>query len=366
MKEIFKQIRDIENAHFFRSLEKKTQVVSPLHNKGLKNYKNRLTHSYEVSSAAEQILMNLNISDEQKILYSYRVRGASLLHDSGHPPFGHEGAKLLNKIFKSKGLKEGFSDNNNNLVVIEKSGIKIAFYLKASIIKYPNKIYDYQKDFYLKILESSINEDIVNFPQFKVLEKPTRTFACEVMDIADENSYLTSDLADAIVAKIIKKNVILKELDLIISQLNNKKLLRQIYSLKISIKTDDKSSVRFSLLGIQELLNDNYYVSDNLKLISIDEELEEFKKVLYRINKKLFIHSPALKINRIKELDMFNEFISFVLQNEIFLSKTYKKRYFKSNNEDDKLRVLRDMIAERDDIYIMEKLEEFKKGLKND
>ena len=102
----------------FQRLAEKTQVVFPKNGRK-ETVQNRLTHSYQVTNSAKIIENNITIPGKD-IDYQHSLFNTCLLHDIGHPPFGHEGASYLDKKFKKLGLEEGFSDNNNNFVNIEK------------------------------------------------------------------------------------------------------------------------------------------------------------------------------------------------------------------------------------------------------
>jgi len=155
----------------FQRLAEKTQVIIPKNGRE-ETVQNRLTHSYQVANSAKIISETINLPT-LNIDYQNSLFNTCLLHDIGHPPFGHEGAKILNETFSKLGIKEGFSDNNNNFKVINKNQIKVNDYTLASLIKYPNKLYESDKEFLLYILEKSINEDIEYFSKyFNINEKP--------------------------------------------------------------------------------------------------------------------------------------------------------------------------------------------------
>src|ERR1700674_1055013 len=73
----------------FRRLQGKTQLFPSDENDF---YRNRLTHSLEVSQIASGIAQNFNASEsffQQNPIDVDLVYFAGLAHDLGHPPFGH-------------------------------------------------------------------------------------------------------------------------------------------------------------------------------------------------------------------------------------------------------------------------------------
>lgn len=63
----------------------------------------RAMHSTHVSALAGNICLNLNLINGKNIEYFTAVQDAALLHDVGHPPFGHKGEEVLNDILKQFG-----------------------------------------------------------------------------------------------------------------------------------------------------------------------------------------------------------------------------------------------------------------------
>ena len=116
------EINRIETSKAFQRLAEKTQVLVPETGRD-EIVKTRFSHSYEVASSAKKmaitIAKQLGLNSVQEIDYQNALTQVCLLHDVGHPPFGHDGQKFIDQVFKAHGLEEGFSDNNNNLVLIE-------------------------------------------------------------------------------------------------------------------------------------------------------------------------------------------------------------------------------------------------------
>src|SRR5260221_11601273 len=85
----FQRDRDrIVHARAFRRLENKTQVFTP----GLSDhFRNRLTHTIEVSQIARTVSSVLGLSEDL-------TEALALAHDIGHPPFGHSGEAELDSM----------------------------------------------------------------------------------------------------------------------------------------------------------------------------------------------------------------------------------------------------------------------------
>jgi dGTPase len=85
----------------FRRLQGKTQLFPSDENDF---FRNRLTHSIEVSQIATGIALNLNATQtelEHSPINEHLVHFAALAHDLGHPPFGHNGEKTLGACLRN-------------------------------------------------------------------------------------------------------------------------------------------------------------------------------------------------------------------------------------------------------------------------
>jgi dGTPase len=90
----------------FRRLSGKMQVFTG----DMGDYhRTRLTHTHEVASIARTIGRALRLNEDL-------IEALALLHDIGHPPFGHAGEDALNECLADCG---GFSHNRFALTVVE-------------------------------------------------------------------------------------------------------------------------------------------------------------------------------------------------------------------------------------------------------
>jgi dGTP triphosphohydrolase len=348
-KDMYLKKSEILSNKVFLRLTEKTQVLLPKHGRS-ETVMNRFSHTLDVENSAKIIA---NSIQRVNVDYQNSISIASLLHDIGHPANGHEGATLLNKTFKDLGLKEGFDDNNNNFIVIEKNQIQVEDYDLASILKYPSKLYQSQTPKYENILRNSIDQDIIYFESngIKINKRPERTIACEIMDEADRNSYICSDLADCYSLGFGDTTEIVK-----LREENNfysNEIQDFLVLLINAIKTKNKSSIKREFNKLKNLFNLNYALGDNIELLVKNEELLSLREKLFAIESRIFIHNDKMKASRKVSQKQFKFYIDYVLKNRYYPSKTYKSLIENSNSKEEELRYTRDMLAETTDWFII-------------
>tara|TARA_B100000686_G_scaffold254581_1_gene265859 strand:- start:688 stop:1878 length:1191 start_codon:yes stop_codon:yes gene_type:complete len=103
----FQRDRDrVIHTSAFRRLEYKTQVF--VYHEG-DYYRTRLTHSLEVAQVARSIAKSLRLNEDL-------TETVALAHDLGHPPFGHTGQAVLNRLMQGHG---GFEHNRQSLRIVK-------------------------------------------------------------------------------------------------------------------------------------------------------------------------------------------------------------------------------------------------------
>ena len=182
----------------FRRLQGKTQVFTAGEGDF---FRTRLTHSLEVAQIAKGLALKLEADTDL-------VESIALVHDIGHPPFGHAGENELKRLLKRYG---GFEANAQNLRILtqleNKSNSYYGLNLTRAVIdgqlKYKNaftpeaKKFIYRED--LPLVDWASREAQSAFG----LGNECKSFECEIMDWADEIAYAVHDLEDSIHARYI-------------------------------------------------------------------------------------------------------------------------------------------------------------------
>ncbi|MDN5377517.1 MAG: dGTPase [Sulfurospirillum sp.] len=221
----------------FRRLQKRTQVFALELNASIRT---RLTHSLEVAQTARFIAKTILSKLKEEGLETYGLEElenafistaemTSLLHDIGNPPFGHFAEQTINKWFKNhtsvafeqfsctkestKELKEmlkldlcNYDGNAQAIRMVTKlQRLNLSYTQILSVLKYTRGAYE------AKNQEGSLNY-LMKKPGFYFSEKETISKIQEalhvksghrfpltyIMEAADDISYLTADLEDAV------------------------------------------------------------------------------------------------------------------------------------------------------------------------
>ncbi len=203
----------------FRRLEHKTQLF-PGYESDF--FRNRLTHSLEVAQIAKSIGIKIS-KDYTKIPINPDVcEIAGMIHDLGHPPFGHNGEYALDECMKSAGGFEGNAQTLRIITRIEKKeesvphintdgsdnrvGLNLTARVIAAAIKYDNMIPlrrspkdKLQKGYYRSESElvKIVKQQVTGIRSTELPDIKFKTIECSIMDLADDIAYSTYDMEDA-------------------------------------------------------------------------------------------------------------------------------------------------------------------------
>ncbi|MGI9364188.1 MAG: deoxyguanosinetriphosphate triphosphohydrolase family protein [Rhizobiaceae bacterium] len=306
----------------YRRLQGKTQLF-PAHESDF--FRNRLTHSQEVAQIAKSIAIRLNatepfLKNKTMNIDLDLVEFAGLAHDIGHPPFGHNGEKVLDKLMISDGGFEGNAQTLRILAKLEKKetqdfptvsnvptlvnsseqldlrcGLNLSYRTLASIVKYDNvipKTEDMRKrannekepvkgiyqdeESILKQIKDHVGSD--ENQKFKTIE-------CHIMDVADDIAYSTYDIEDSFKAGFLSPLQMMAmddDFKIEIAQ-GVKKNLDKYYS------DIPKGQRNFELDDVNQILSDVFK-----NILSTDEEMSRrMKKPIQYVELALLIGTRA-------------------------------------------------------------------------
>ena len=172
----------IIHSRAFRRLENKTQVFSHPYSD---HFRTRLTHTLEVAQISRTVARALGLNSDL-------VEALALVHDVGHPPFGHAGEAELNRLMVQ--CKDSFDHNLHALRIVEHfeqkyadfPGLNLTFEVREGIIKHSR---NYDPSLHPALAEYGLDA------------RPP--LEAQLIDIADEIAYNCADLDDGYEAKLL-------------------------------------------------------------------------------------------------------------------------------------------------------------------
>lgn len=309
----FQRDRDrVMHSRAFRRMMHKTQIFNA--NMG-DHYRNRLTHTLEVSQIARSIGKNLGLNDEL-------IEAIALGHDLGHTPFGHIGERTLNLLLNEKVVEEiipinqGFKHNFQSLRLVDElesrcsdySGLNLTLAVREGILKHTGtakagKVISYPDN---------------DFHNIHILQ-PSFTLEGQVVAIADEVAQCTHDLEDGVRSKIISFE----------SVINNPLIRSVMDSLGIPINAYTKTPAYDTRnLIIKNMVG--FFIKDicSVSLCKIESYIDsytpDFNSVDNCINERCIIFSDEVEAAR---KDLYNMITSKVICSQEISASDAKSEY---------------------------------------
>jgi dGTPase len=224
---------DLERIRFARSfsrLAEVTQVITAGATSGVVH--NRLTHTIKVTAVARAIAVRLLRAEDHNLLRALGgldhvvVQAAASGHDLGHPPFGHLGERVLDRLARERfGLTDGFEGNAQTFRILTEvevygpgdEGLNLTAAVRAAVLKYPwarsHHPDPHPTDWPTPPRGAGHGRDglgaakfscyLIDLPQmldalsaFPDLPPGRQTLECSVMDLADDIAYSLHDVED--------------------------------------------------------------------------------------------------------------------------------------------------------------------------
>lgn len=331
--------RDIDRIIYSLSYTRyidKTQVFSHKENDHISK---RMTHVQMVSKIARTIGRALSLNEDL-------IEAAALGHDLGHPPFGHTGETILNKISLELGL--GYFNHNiqsvRTLLKIENQGKGSNLCLQTldAIMCHNGEIelaeyYPVSKD-----IETFLQEYNLSYQDNNIIKKlrPMTLEGC-IVRVSDIIAYIGRDIEDAIRLGIITKDDIPQNIKNILGD-NNRDIINTII-LDIITNSYQKPYIKISpniFTAIKELKKFNY---ENIYYkANTNEDINQYEMMFRKL---IEVYYYQLQNNKEEEI-IYQSYLNH-------MSKEYRQ-----NNSN--YRIIIDYIAGMTDDYFKKQYEKYK------
>jgi dGTPase len=339
----FQRDRDrVIHARAFRRLEAKTQVFTRRYSD---HFRNRLTHTLEVTQIARTIAGALGLNSDL-------AEALALVHDIGHPPFGHSGEKALDAAMREHGLF--FDHNLHALRIVEDfeqryaafRGLNLTFEVREGIIKHSH---DYDAKAHPELAEYLLDQ------------RPP--LEAQLIDLADEIAYNTADLDDGYEAHLLTLEEIREgvpvferfygEVEALYPAAPDKLKFNETLKRVLNLFVDDlinHTQARVRQAGVSSL-DDIRAHPERLAAFSapVDAERKRNKDFLYQ---SLYF-SPSLADEKDDAERVVAELFAFWMENPAALPHNYQEKA----KTDSLPRVVCDYIAGMTDHFIFEQYE---------
>jgi dGTPase len=335
----FQRDRDrIVQARAFRRLAGKTQVFT---SRASDHFRSRLTHTIEVSQIARDVAQALGLNEDL-------AETLALVHDIGHPPFGHAGERALDACLRRHGLR--FDHNLHALRIVEHfeqryaahRGLNLTLGVREGIIKHSR---DYDA------------EQHPTLASYFLGERPP--LEAQLIDLADEIAYLTADLDDGVESGLleirhIREHVhILRRCYAVVEQehvgVEEKYLFNEALQLMQHALTDDLIATtrrNVEAIGARSLADVRRHP---LRLAVFSEEAER-----ERLQEKQYLYDTlytceALENEHNKAEEVVTELFDFWIKNP----EELPQGYFDQTESEGLARTVADYIAGMTDSFIL-------------
>lgn len=284
----FQRDRDrILHSSAYRRLSGKMQVFTD----EMGDYhRTRLTHTHEVATIARTIGRALGLNEDL-------IEALALMHDIGHPPYGHSGEDALNECIPDEG---GFSHNQFGLTIVQE--IEIRFH------DFPG----------LNLTYESLMGQLCRVDKDYAGKKPL--LEVQLVDAADSTTYDAHDTDDAIKLglvtieemshlsliaeslKHVRKNYSSLNPEFLRKAMVHRLIERQVTGLLLHCAGELR---RYDFQSVEEALSSDFVIGHESEL---GEQKKELEKYLYE---KVYRHPDLVKVRekaQVKVKEMFQRY----------------------------------------------------------
>jgi dGTPase len=336
----FQRDRDrIIHARAFRRLENKTQVFTQ---RISDHFRTRLTHTIEVAQVSRTIAAALQLNENL-------VETLALVHDIGHPPFGHSGELALDLAMREHG--ESFDHNLHALRIVESfeqryashPGLNLTFEVREGIIKHSH---DYAPADYPELAEYLLDR------------RPP--LEAQLIDHTDEIAYNTADLDDGYEAHLLALDEIRsgveifnryflqveREFTAVHEKLKFNEALKRVLN---HLVTDliENTRKRITASGVRTVDNIRRYPE---RLAAFSPAIDSARAQAKQFLSQNLYHSESLRPQKADGQKIVRELFDYWIQNPAGLPASYQQQM----RSESRARVICDYIAGMTDNFILD------------
>lgn len=333
----------------FRRLAGKTQVFT---SRASDHFRSRLTHTIEVAEIARATAIALGLNEPL-------TETLALVHDIGHPPFGHAGERALDRCLRQHG--RSFDHNLHALRIVEHfeqryaahRGLNLTLGVREGIIKHSR---DYR------------SADYPDLAEYFLDERPP--LEAQLIDLADEIAYLTADLDDGVESGLLEIGHIREHVTILgrcyraveerHAGVEEKYLFHEALQLMQNILTDDliANTLKNAQAVGAETLEDIRRHGRRLALFSPQAESE-------RLEEKKYLYDTLYTCDDLeREHDKAEQVVTALFEFWINDPEELPPSYFEEIEAEGLARVVADYIAGMTDSFILEQYAQIKRTIR--
>lgn len=305
----FQRDRDrILHSSAFRRLSGKMQVFTG----EMGDYhRTRLTHTQEVATIARTIGRTLRLNEDL-------IEALALMHDLGHPPYGHAGEDALNECAEEFG---GFSHNQFGLTIVQEMEFRFTQYPGLNLTH--------------ELLEGQTARVDKN------AAGPRPLLEVQLVDAADSVTYDAHDTDDAVKLGLVSLDQ-MRHLGLIAECLDyvanhyaglDEELMRQAVVHRLVerqvtslVEHCSASLEKFDFGSVKEAVESDFLIEPDSELLEMKRELERF------LHKNVYRHPNLILIREQAQSRLKKMFTGFCDDSQLFPVK-YQRRAEKIGTE---------------------------------
>jgi dGTPase len=339
----------IVQARAFRRLAGKTQVFT---SRASDHFRSRLTHTIEVAQIARAAATSLGLNEDL-------AETLALVHDIGHPPFGHAGERALDRCLSRHGRR--FDHNVHALRIVEHfeqryaahRGLNLTLGVREGIIKHSR---DYTSEQHPELADYLLDQ------------RPP--LEAQLIDLADEIAYLTADLDDGVESGLLEIGHVRDNVEILgrcyrrveneHAGVDEKFLFYEALQLMQNILTDDliETTGRNALAIGAESLADVRRNPDRLALFSPQVEAGRLQEKRYLYD-TLYTCAPLER-----EHDKAEEVVTTLFDHWISDPEELPVSHFEEVENEGLARVVADYIAGMTDSFILDQYAQIKRAIR--